>query len=525
LQLLTYDLTFSTAGNAGTLQPMNAGVAGDFLLTQPAALWSIGANGVLTYLGAPAITVVVDAIATLEKNDVTAQLSFVISHNDDLNGNAIFTEVANGEQVILNSPDGLTFHQMSCGSLTLARTTRSAGSSARMATIRSLSREARCTSGRRSHEMKQWRTDPAAGLVEVDGEIPTLSGAPANVFDTQVRRWTELACEASHDFAVPVHWILGTIYGESAGFPNARSPVGAIGLMQLHSAAARQGLSDDELRDPRTNIRLGARLINRIWSDGDQLPEVASKYNAGSETSGRPHASSSSPWGIREESGYIGRVVAAANYAADTFSGTCEQKPVPVKLERAPDVPRPRPTPRDSEAVLAAGARGALGAVALGGQSHSGHGRRRASAGRGRPWRSILRTAAPAILRPTFLFGASTSRSRARARISGVIVTPRARAASLRCGKSRYRDDGTQIFRDVRRTGSSGSRPASPVRLFEVRPQIPPPGKSLVAQVVAPVRPGAMPAKPPGSRFVLYAAGGIAVAVFLATLQPVRPTR
>ena len=220
--------------------------------------------------------------------------------------------------------------------------------------------------------MKQWRTDPAAGLIEVDGDIPTLSGAAANVFDTQVRRWTELACEASHDFAVPVHWILGTIYGESAGFPNSRSPVGAIGLMQLHSAAARQGLSDDELRDPRTNIRLGARLINRIWSDGDQLPEVASKYNAGSETTGRPHPSSSSPWGIREESGYIGRVVAGANYAADTFSGTCEQKAFPTKLERAPDVPRPRPTPRDGEQrerVLIAGAGGgsAHGAIALGG--------------------------------------------------------------------------------------------------------------------------------------------------------------
>jgi hypothetical protein len=219
--------------------------------------------------------------------------------------------------------------------------------------------------------LKQWRTDPASGLVEVDSSIPTLEGAGAEVFDKQVRRWTELACEASHDFAVPVHWILGTIYGESAGFPNARSPVGAFGLMQLHSAAARQGLSDDELRDPRTNIRLGARLMNRIWSDGDQLPEVASKYNAGGLANGNPHPSTASSWGMREESGYISRVVAGANYARDTFSGNCDVAAFPRKLERLPEVPRPRPSSPTGESPMlmaGAGAGGsAFGAFALGG--------------------------------------------------------------------------------------------------------------------------------------------------------------
>lgn len=205
---------------------------------------------------------------------------------------------------------------------------------------------------------KQWRTDPATGLIEVDGEIPTLSEQSARMFDEQVRRWTAFACEAAHDYAVPVNWILGTIYGESAGLPNARSPKNALGLMQLASESARAGLSDDELRDPRTNIRAGARFIQRIYRDGDQLPELASKYNAGAEPTGAPHPSSSSPWGIREESGYIDRVVAGANYARDTFTGDCVVAPFPTKLNPTPPAPSssaPRPAGAGAGVVQTAG--------------------------------------------------------------------------------------------------------------------------------------------------------------------------
>jgi hypothetical protein len=220
---------------------------------------------------------------------------------------------------------------------------------------------------------RQFRTDPATGLVEVDGQIPSLTEQGARMFDEQVRRWTSLACEAAHDFAVPVHWILGTIFGESAGLPNARSPKNAIGLMQVASDSARNGLSDDQLRDPRTNIRAGARFIQRICRDGDELPQQASKYNAGSELNGSAHPSSSSPWGMREEAGYIDRVVAAANYARDTFTGECEVLAFPRKLAVVPPGPTaPAPAPRPP---LGPGLRppdgretsNPLGAIAVGG--------------------------------------------------------------------------------------------------------------------------------------------------------------
>jgi soluble lytic murein transglycosylase-like protein len=189
---------------------------------------------------------------------------------------------------------------------------------------------------------KLFRTDGATGLVEVDGAIPTLTSSSASLYDSQVRRWEPLACASAREFGVPTHWILGMIFSESGGIPTARSPVGAVGLMQLHSPAAKQGFSDAELQDPETNIRLGARLIAVIYRDGDELPHIASKYNAGAGLDGRPHPSSSSPWGMREDAGHIDRTVAAANYAADTLV-SCSTRAFPVAQRVPDDVPRPDP--------------------------------------------------------------------------------------------------------------------------------------------------------------------------------------
>jgi hypothetical protein len=125
-----------------------------------------------------------------------------------------------------------------------------------------------------------------------------------------------------------------------------------------------------------------------------------------------------------------------------------------------------------------------------------------------------------------FFLNADDIAKEARARgFSQVIVTPRARARfAFEVRKvPGYRDDWNTAFfgmYDGRETAIEV--PAAPAWLFEVRPQIPPPGKAVVAQVVAPVRGGLVPRKPDGSRIVLWVAGCVAVAVFLATLQPVK---
>jgi hypothetical protein len=163
-------------------------------------------------------------------------------------------------------------------------------------------------------EIHSWRTLPD-GLIEVDGRPPTLGGTGAKLFDQQVAHWAAICIRVGAVFGVPPHWLLGMIYRESGGNPFAHSADAGFGLMQITSAAARAGHTDGELYDAETNIRLGAKLIAAQRRAGDQLPEAASKYNAGASADGKPHPSAVSPWGMRETAGHISSVVAAANYA------------------------------------------------------------------------------------------------------------------------------------------------------------------------------------------------------------------
>lgn len=86
---------------------------------------------------------------------------------------------------------------------------------------------------------------------------------------------------------LPKAWVLGLIRAESAWNPNARSSVGARGLMQLMPGTARDvakslGLSAEPLHDPDHNIRLGSRYLSRRLSDLDKNPVLATAaYNAG----------------------------------------------------------------------------------------------------------------------------------------------------------------------------------------------------------------------------------------------------
>lgn len=170
-------------------------------------------------------------------------------------------------------------------------------------------------------EIHTWRT-LADGSLEVDGRVPTLSGPAAALFDAHVAQWATTAMRSGLSHRVPPHWILGTIYRESGGNPDARSADGGFGLMQLTSAAARGGYSDDAIMAPELNVELGARLIAVIRKPSDSIVEVASKYNAGAGSNGAPHPSEASPWGYRETAGHISAVVAGSNYALNQIART-----------------------------------------------------------------------------------------------------------------------------------------------------------------------------------------------------------
>lgn len=87
---------------------------------------------------------------------------------------------------------------------------------------------------------------------------------------------------------------VAVVLQESGFRPNAVSPVGALGLMQLMPATAR-GLVKEETRhhvpttaeilDPETNVRLGIKYLGRMIRAFDRRPEYAlAAYNAGPGT-------------------------------------------------------------------------------------------------------------------------------------------------------------------------------------------------------------------------------------------------
>jgi len=105
-----------------------------------------------------------------------------------------------------------------------------------------------------------------------------------------LRKYEPLLKLASIEFSVEPHLLKAVMAAESGFNPDAISPKGAIGLMQIMpSTAERYGLFGDKkntleqkLRDPKTNIRLGARYLSdlsKIFPEQQNL--VIASYNAG----------------------------------------------------------------------------------------------------------------------------------------------------------------------------------------------------------------------------------------------------
>lgn len=134
-------------------------------------------------------------------------------------------------------------------------------------------------------------------------------------------------------------WVYGLIRQESRFIMNARSHVGASGLMQLMPATARFvarkiGMSDydhGQVNDISTNIQLGTNYLNMVLKDLDGSQALASAaYNAGP---GRPRAwRSTLPRAVEgavfaesipftETRGYVKNVLSNATYYAALFDG------------------------------------------------------------------------------------------------------------------------------------------------------------------------------------------------------------
>jgi soluble lytic murein transglycosylase-like protein len=130
-----------------------------------------------------------------------------------------------------------------------------------------------------ANEMKPAAPQPAE-LAPV--EAVALSAATrekqAAVFAQEFRISTSLAqdiVEAAAEAGVAPRTALGLVRAESSFRTAAISPVGAIGLTQLMPATARwlePGVTRSELKNPRTNLRLGFKYLAQLTEkyDGDE---------------------------------------------------------------------------------------------------------------------------------------------------------------------------------------------------------------------------------------------------------------
>ena len=137
---------------------------------------------------------------------------------------------------------------------------------------------------------------------------------------------------------------------ESGYHPQARSPAGAVGLMQLMpTTGVRFGVSSAERADPATNVRAGVRylkwLIRRFHG---ALPLALAGYNAG-EGAVQKYGNQVPPY--RETQNYVRLVLAYyASYRQRRQALALEPRANAYRLERASDHPAEEPRDRLREA-------------------------------------------------------------------------------------------------------------------------------------------------------------------------------
>lgn len=142
---------------------------------------------------------------------------------------------------------------------------------------------------------------------------------------------------AAREQSVDDAWVYGLMRQESRFVTNARSTVGAAGLMQLMPATAkwvakRIGLNDynhSQVHDPKINLTLGTSYMRMVMENLDQHPVLASAaYNAGPGRAKRWRADIPLEGAIYAESipfsetrDYVKKVMSNAVYYSVLFSG------------------------------------------------------------------------------------------------------------------------------------------------------------------------------------------------------------
>jgi hypothetical protein len=122
-------------------------------------------------------------------------------------------------------------------------------------------------------------------------------------------KWLPQIAAASEKYGVPINLIAATMNAESGGNPNARSPVGAIGLMQLMPGTAR-GLGAADPTDPEQNIDAGVKYMAQLHDQFGDWGKVTQAYNAG------PNGN----WDNAETRNHLSKVMKMSNEIGSSIS-------------------------------------------------------------------------------------------------------------------------------------------------------------------------------------------------------------
>lgn len=147
----------------------------------------------------------------------------------------------------------------------------------------------------------------AASKTESTPEPATASETKASAISIAwlpegVRRWTPYFVDAAQRHGVDPEMLAIVTLVESLGDPDARSPIGATGLMQIMPGTAAKIAQEggfaspnaDKLRDPAYNIELGAFYLKRQLDSFGSVEMAAAAYNGG-EKQLRAHLDKGAP--------------------------------------------------------------------------------------------------------------------------------------------------------------------------------------------------------------------------------------
>lgn len=123
---------------------------------------------------------------------------------------------------------------------------------------------------------------PPLGMAE-GGEVDEDEGDDGGVVDMPTRfNLNDAIPEVARRHNLDPAELYGIVKAESNGDPNAVSPKGAIGLMQLLPSTARKyGMTAADLRNPEQNLEAGASYLDDLYNRFGSPRLVHAAYNAG----------------------------------------------------------------------------------------------------------------------------------------------------------------------------------------------------------------------------------------------------